>query len=379
MNGLFLYEAVIDPQKPSGVEKKILAQIKAFNDAGLNCRLFPFTGGTGKPKRRSRLDFLRRRLPFSDQEPPWLYHEAFDRADYLYFRKPSYMTYGMRKVLGRLKAARPRVKVVMEIPTYPYDSEYLAGKDLPYLWKDRHNRRKLAGLVDLIAYISDKDYPSIFGIPAVRIINGIDLSGIQPREPLIDDTIDICAVANFSKWHGFERLILGLREYCLQGGTRKFKLHFAGRGLELDRYRQLASDPLIRDKVIFYDTLSGDALDELYNAADFGACSMGLYKTGVQVSSELKSREYLAKGLPVISGCEIDILSEKTQDFYQQHPGHPAPIDFRLIVPFYDRIYSRADGFDAQMQAITGFAKANIDISVTMQPVINYLSETGAP
>lgn len=370
MRGVFLYDRAIDSRKPTGVDKKVLNQIKAFNEAGLNCSLYPLEKNE---RSKGKIDLILRRIPWGNVDPAWTYHDTFDTVDYIYFRKPSYLTVHLRQTLKKIKQRNKNVKIVMEIPTYPYDNEYSGMKDLPFLLKDRYNRRLLHGCIDHIFFIADQGHASLFGIPASRIINGIDLSIIPIRIPIIDDVIDICAVAKFSQWHGYERLLLGMKKYYATGGHREFKLHMVGDGPELPYYKNMSEDPLIRDRVIFYGSLHGKALEDIYDQADLGACSLGFYKSGAQVSSILKSREYLAKGLPMITGCTTDILDEHVSDFYIEYPNDSSPLDFTKILSFYDAKYQNMHTVKRLALDMRSYAEERVAIGITMQPIIKYI------
>lgn len=67
----------------------------------------------------------------------------------------------------------------MEIPTYPYDQEYITFKMKLDLLVDKCFRHHLAKLLDGIITFSDAK--TIFGGPTIRISNGIDFDSILPK------------------------------------------------------------------------------------------------------------------------------------------------------------------------------------------------------
>ena len=216
-------------------------------------------------------------------------------------------------MLSLLKQRNPKAKVLMEIPTYPYDREFLkVWHDLPFLWKDRYNRKRLSKLIDRLVVVGEYAEQTLFGIPIIQIVNGVDLGSLQERTPSNDSRIDLCAIATFAPWHGYDRLIAGLVNYYQSGGMRNIRMHMVGNGPELEKYRLMAKNPSVSERIIFYGSMSGTALDQIYNDADFGVCSLGMYRKGFEYTSELKSREYLAKGLPIIVGCRVDVLDART-------------------------------------------------------------------
>lgn len=368
MKGLFLYDHPFPETGLTGVDRKVRNQIKVMNAAGLTCEGF-FWDDTPK-----KMQALWARLPFGGGIPPWRHDKALEQADFLYFRKPSFLSGDVLNVLKKVKQRNPDVKVVMEIPTYPYDTEMTEFlKDRPFLWKDRYNRKRLKGLVDCLAVIGDKDYRALFGLPVVMIKNGLDISSIPMRTPKPDDVIDLCAVAMFAPWHGYERLIEGLIRYYEGGGRRQFLLHLVGEGQEKPGYQALAGHPMVKDRVMFYGLMGGEALDAIYDRADIGVCSLGMYKKGNNFIGVLKAREYLAKGLPMLATAPFDLTDGENPDYYLQCDNSPAPIDFNRVADFYDALHQEKDQPLATAKRMRALAEETIDMRVTFKPVTDYL------
>lgn len=368
MKGLFLYDHPIPEKGLTGVDRKVRNQMKVMNAAGLFCEGFFWGDEPGK------MQALLARLPFGRGIPPWRYDKAFEKADFLYFRKPSFLSGDVRRVLKQVRRRNPGMKIVMEIPTYPYDTEMTEFlKDRPFLWKDRFHRKRLQGLVDCLAVIGDKDYRQLFGLPVLMIKNGLDISSIPLRSPKPDDVIDLCAVAMFAPWHGYERLIEGLIRYYEDGGQRQFLLHLVGEGQEKAGYEKLAGHPLVKDRVIFYGLMGGEKLDAIYDRADIGVCSLGMYKKGNNFIGVLKAREYLAKGLPMLATAPFDLTEGENPDYYLQCDNSSAPIDFEKVAVFYDALHKEKDQPLATAKRMRALAEKTIDMRVTFKPVTDYL------
>jgi hypothetical protein len=58
------------------------------------------------------------------------------------------------------------------------------------------------------------------------------------------------------------------------------------------------------------DYYFGEKLAEIFNQSDITVCSIGNHRKGFYLTSELKSREYLAHGMSMISSANIDILPD---------------------------------------------------------------------
>lgn len=112
----------------------------------------------------------------------------------------------------------------MEIPTYPYDSEY-AGFPLVTrlgIQVDKVFRKTLAKHVNAIVTFSD--YHCIFGQRTIQISNGVDFDSIPLKKTVSKNTsvIHLLGVAEVHYWHGYDRLIEGLGKYYQNPQTQPY-------------------------------------------------------------------------------------------------------------------------------------------------------------
>jgi len=299
--------------------------------------------------------------------------KCIDKTDFLYIRKRA----TDKAFLNFFKQLRRRCtngKIILEIPTYPYKRELLFNKEMwPFYFKDIFYCRFLNRYVDKIVTFSNDEF--IFGIPTIRTQNGIVVDRVTPIQNMeLDDTIDLLAVAQFQKAHGYERILKGLWRFYQQGGKRSILLHLVGDGNESMYYKKLVVKYGLEDKVIFYGNKKGTELDEIYEKMDIGLGSFGSYKKGIHISSSLKVREYLSKGLPIISGCREDVLDDRTVDFYLQFNNDSSEIDISKIVAFYDNIYLTGQSRGNVVSRIRKYAYENVDMKIVLKPVIEYIN-----
>ena len=196
-------------------------------------------------------------------------------------------------------------KILYEYPTYPPTEENSMGKlrriFLKYsaIWQKKINK-----VVDIFVLIGEDAGGSYNGKPAVNISNGIDLDVIPQRNPKPDtDAVHLLALASMSYWHGYDRLIRSLAQYR---GSQKVMIHMVGGndGGCIPEWKALTEELGLTDQVIFHGTKSGDALSQMFDLCDVGINSLGMYRKGFSVTSELKTREYAARGLPFV--CSVD-------------------------------------------------------------------------
>lgn len=354
----------------TGVDRKVLSQVKVFNDAGLDCR-FMYCAPADTRFRRGLGS-----LPGFTDGTDWPDVDNLGSPAYLYIRRPMYSSRELERFLERFKKKNPASVVVIEIPTYPYDDEFQGIENSFALMKDRKYRNRWHKYVDYVADLSGED--EIFGIPTLPIINGIDLSTIQPRTPSAskDDTIDIVFSAFFGPWHGCDLLLRGLAEYNRTDGARKVVLHLAGGGNMISEIESQISDLNLNDHVVMHGALNQKQLDDLFNTCRFAVSSLALHRiSGTDYkASSLKTREYLAKGIPFVYAGKVDVFESNPVDFCLQLPPEEKATDFRAVVDFYDKIYSTYSEEDL-IGRIRQYAENTVSMDAAMEDVVKVLKD----
>ena len=184
----------------------------------------------------------------------------------------------------------------------------------------------------------------------------------------------LIGVANVSKWHGFDRVIYGIKEYIssYKEGT-KVRFHIVGEGTELEKYKQIVEDNDLKDDVIFYGKKQGEELDAVYDMCDIAISSLGLHRIGIYTqASVLKSREYAAKGVPMISSILIDIFPAETYKYIKYFSEDDTPIDIKEMLKWYQDLQSEEEDM---RYMIRDYAIDKCDQSVVMEKVMAYMKE----
>ena len=235
------------------------------------------------------------------------------------------------------------VHAVTEIPTYPYDAEFVG---FPFqtrmnLKVDQLFRHKLYAQMDAIVTFSDAK--EIFGQRTINISNGVDFGSIPLHKPVItNDELHLIGVAEVHYWHGYDRLIAGIGEYYKNGGKRDVFFHIVGGvascemhdSMHAPGYIELMEKYHVKDRVIFHGQLFGDELDAVFNQCQFAIGSLARHRSGITVIKTLKNREYATRGIPFI-------YSEQDSDFDEQPyvlkiPADESPVDMNKIWNFMD-------------------------------------------
>ena len=333
----------------SGISKKIHYQVKGLRENGHDVRLcyydFAKNGhccrfidgevikdyGTGKTAG------LRQRFSYD-----CIYKYCIrEKIDFVYARCFQNANPWLIHFFKKLKKAG--IHAVTEIPTYPYDAEFVG---FPLMTRlnlkiDQLFRRQLSAQMDAIVTFSDAK--EIFGQRTINISNGVDFDSIPLHEPLtINHELHLIGVAEVHYWHGYDRLIAGLGEYYKNGGNRDVFFHIVGGvgpsemydSMHAPGFHELIEKYQIQDKVIFHDQLFGDSLTAVFNQCQFAIGSLARHRSGITNIKTLKNREYAARGIPFV-------YSENDSDFDKQPyvlkvPADESPIDINKIIEFVD-------------------------------------------
>lgn len=242
----------------------------------------------------------------------------------------------------RLKKAG--IHAVTEIPTYPYDSEFVG---FPFQTRmnlkiDQLFRHQLYAQMDAVVTFSDAK--EIYGQRTINISNGVDFDSIPLHEPLtMNHELHLIGVAEVHYWHGYDRLIAGLGEYYKQTDHQRDVLfHIVGGvgpsemydSMHAPGFAELIEKYGIKDKVIFHGQLFGQQLDDVFNQCQFAIGSLARHRSGITAIKTLKNREYATRGIPFI-------YSEQDSDFDVQPyvvkaSADESPVNIQQIIDFVD-------------------------------------------
>ena len=245
--------------------------------------------------------------------------------------------------IGLLKKVRQCCKkIVLELPTYPYDEENKYGiMSKLRITVDKIYRKRLHKYLELIVTFYG-NHKEILGVPAKIVPNGFDFSRMElVKEKLPSDAVHIVAVSAMREWHGYERFIEGMNNYYKHGKENKmnFVLHLVGNGREYGKYKELIEKYSLESHIILEGAMFGEKLDALYEKCALGIDSLARHRSGIDVLSSLKSREYGAKGIPLINSCKIDII-EDDFPYLLRVPADESPIELEAVEEFYNRCYN---------------------------------------
>ena len=252
------------------------------------------------------------------------------------------------------KIKKAGIHVVMEIPTYPYDQEYVSFKRKIQLLVDQCFRKRLAKYVDRI--ITFSNYKTIFGTPTIQISNGIDFDDI-PMKQHVNDTsqeIHLIGVAEIHFWHGFDRLLKGLANYYNTSPQYKVYFHIIGDFFtqrEREECMSIVKENHLAPYVILHGRQTGKDLDLLFEQCDFGIGSLGRHRSGITHIKTLKNREYAARGIPFVYS-EIDDDFEN-MPYIMKIPADESIVNITTILSFYNQLHTTPQTIRNSIQSLS--------------------------
>ena len=372
---LMISDNDITSSESLGVTKKLLGQYKAFNSLGYDTFHLCFKDRQGvlihgdnttvlvKPQIKMYLTYIKL-LKKADK----ICRE--NNIDMCYIRHPlsDFPFMSMIKKLHRI------CKVVVEIPTYPYQNE-LKEKNVSLVrkfsgWQDLRNSQKQHKYIDAI--VTFHDFDNIFGIKTIRINNGIDVESVKYVGDSIcfDNHIKIIGVALIISIHGYDRLIEGLKNYYAdKSNTRMVNFYVVGDGNELPRLKEMVQEYGIGDHVIFTGVKSGEELDRLFENSTIGVASLAAHRRGGKSTSELKVKEYCARGLPYIA-TSVDNALPDGAPFVKLFPADESAIDISQIVKFAEKL----SGLPEIPKQMRKFAEENLTWEKQLKKVIDAIN-----
>lgn len=351
-----------------GIKEKIRKQINVFEKNGISIFFYCAHSNKKYYKYYNRLPFYKDnfKLPV----------DVIRKADFIYLRKPSTINMGFIELLKSVRKENSRIKILLEVPTYPYDKEIKGLIRLPLKIKDRIACSKLCRYVDVVlTYSNDEE---IFKIPTIRLSNGVDVKQIadslQNYPCLADDKIRMMACAKFNLWHGYDRVIEGLNQYVQKTDSNKnIEIEFVGDGLFLNKYKEMVEKYQLQKYVVFHGKCQGTKLTEIYSKCVIGLDSMGRHRSGVYYNSSLKGKEYCAYGLVVVSGVETELDHDELFDYYLRVPANDSPVDFSEVINFYYDVTQEGERVNEVKDRIRRYASEKFDMEVVFKPVIDYI------
>lgn len=248
------------------------------------------------------------------------------------------------------------------------NSDDLVEYGLKSSWTGRFNRifrrgfmRNAAGLCFISREMAASPSFNWYRGKTDVIANSIDCDDYPFAVRTNNDQVNLCFIGSPGQcWHGLDKINV-LSSYYPQ-----WIFHIIGPGR--DEYCASGIQP--GPNLVFHGYLSGQASKVLLQSMDVGISTLALHRKSMNEASPLKSRQYLAQGLPFISAYEDTDISAK--DFVYQLPNTESNVSDTLAAlgVFVAGVFR--DG--ALRLAAREFAEARLDSRIIERKRLDFIS-----
>ncbi len=365
-----LYIACIDESEcGSGVYKKIKGQIKAFKnnkiEMDLLCKNKDVLSLNSEILKGGIIDF-KLSLGKARDFFKFIYKYKKDhikKYDFVYIRFSSADCY-MFKLIKYVNSLNK--KVFVEIPTYPYKYEV-----------KNKIKRNAFDLIDNILFknygryinklvIFNNEIDKLFNIDVINTFNAVDLNENQLVYTIRNENeINLIGLANINIWHGYDRIIWGLEKYYKSSDIRiKVNFCIVGNGAERENLEKLTKRLGLEEYISFKGAKQGEELEKILCKMNIGVSSLGLHRIG-GAGDPIKTKEFIARGLPVILSYDDSAVSDKLS-FVFTFESNDNYIDINKLIDKYNKC-------DLDSKSIREFAINNLSWESQIKKIIYYL------
>jgi hypothetical protein len=219
------------------------------------------------------------------------------RPDVIYARQ---MKYYPRMV----KVLKKHAKYIVEINSNDIEELKLNSK-VVYIYNRltrNHLLKNASGLMSVSNELISDNIFSKFNKLSIVIGNGYDFENVKVKKSVFNESLEFVFIGTPGQaWHGVDKVLY------LATKLKKYTFHIVGPSL--DEIHQLGQQ--ISDNVVIHGYFDQHRLEGFVAKCDIGISTLALHRKNMEEASPLKSRQYLAQGLPIIIGYkDTDLPSD---------------------------------------------------------------------
>lgn len=331
-----------DKTRTDGVIKKIILQIETLSRLGLSVDYI-----RADENRVALITAEGEEIPLTPRYTT--YHKTIARTYRALCRRGAYSDYDIVYIryagcdlwmwyfLAMVRRRRPAASIIAELPTYMKRAEPGSGIKARIAFQAKR-LKDLCYRLPLDYMVTFDDHRKIFGYPTIRIENFVNVDAMPVKsDRRTPGEFHILALAMVTPSHGFDRIIRGLRDYYDRDGMKtNVILHIVGDGSVLPSLMSLAEELDVAGHVIREGKMHGQQLAEIIDRCQVGSGALAIFRKGCDKASELKIREYTARGLPFFYSAYEPQLEHA--DFCLKIPNDESPVDIARVIDFYDAL-----------------------------------------
>lgn len=210
-------------------------------------------------------------------------------------------------LIALMKTAQQRgIKVLYEIPTYPYYGEQFRASRKKYravakIAVDAMFSPLIKKYADHIVIIRSNSKIRLYH-KMVEINNGVNTEKIKSKENYDskDGVFRMVTVGTLFPYHGYDRVLAGLKDCKEEVDGHPVEFHIVGASQTIDELKAQAQKLGLK-RVIFHGMKKTDELNEMYEEFDVGLGCLALHRRNADIDTTLKIIEYYCRGVPVVT------------------------------------------------------------------------------
>ena len=170
-----------------------------------------------------------------------------------------------------------------------------------------------------------------------------------------------------AEYNGLDRLMKGMVAYQ---GHRKFNLTIIGNHTAMEE--KIAEKMGLSEKVSFKKAMYGEDLNKELEHYHLGVGPLAVHRKGIKATSSIKTREFMARGLPFFIAHKDSELSGNPDciPFHEVFDADESPIDLHRLEDFFERL-NRMPNYPEAMCAV---ALQHLDYRVKIPTWISFIT-----
>lgn len=230
--------------------------------------------------------------------------------------------------------------------------------------------RRCAGLIGNCDEVRHYELErSRLSMPSLTLPDGVSVEDtpFSKTAPYKGDVLNLlCLATSFSPWQGLDRVLAGLAAY----GGPKPRLHLKVVGEvspeDLTLAKQLSHRPHVQAD--FPGRQYGPELEAIFKKTHMAFGPLAMFRKGLEGGSALKTREYMARGLPFVVGHRDPDL-QGAGEFLLPVAHDDSPVNMKTVVDFAERILNRPE----VSESMRDYARKRLDWKIKMKQMWDFL------
>lgn len=376
----------------SSVQTKVLSQISGLQNAGAFCKGAFFTSLVNKEtklnenvnfypikktnKKYFNILFQRRELDIVLRD---FISKEYDNVDFFYIRYPGatkqflkiIKKFGSKIILEHQSKELDEIKSLMAENKFGFNpSKFLSWFQYSFMpfYLEYYYGPKISQNIKACVAVTNEigNYQEKKGCKnKIVITNGIGVFDYQVRVSKNSNVpitlLFLKGTSTIAEWNGIERIIDSIDKY--EGSKSDIKLIICGHFMD-DEIPQ-------RSFIEHKGYLSKEELNKLFDHVDIGISTLALYKKNFKEATVLKTREYIARGLPFIYAYTDPDLNEDAKEFSIEFPNDNSLIDLNKVIEFAKNTLQNKE----LPQKMRKYAEEHLDYEVKMKKLLKELQK----